>query len=73
MSSDETVLYIRHLQSSVHVERRSDNSRRRDGVPLPFAAASTALRSDSGRRPRALNTGAASAPYAAAYFKRLPP
>lgn len=38
-----------------------------------FAAASTVVTSVGSRHPRALDTGAASAPYAAVYFKRLPP
>lgn len=50
---------VTHFQSSVIVEGRSDNDCCCDGATLTFAAASTALRPDSSRRPRALDTGAA--------------
>lgn len=64
---------VRHFQRAVSVEGKSDYNCGSNGVTLAFSAASTVARSVSSREPRAPDTGAASAPYAAVYFRRLPP
>lgn len=60
---------VRSFQSSVIVEGRSDNN-----MLLRWSHTNVcSQRSVDVRRARALDTGAASAPYGAVYFKRLPP
>ena len=61
---------IRHTQRAVIFDGKSDYICCCDRVTLAFAAANAVARSVSSRHPRAVDTGAASAPYAAVYFRR---